>query len=110
MSFFGSNWDENSDSDWNIDKRQYIIYGIVVPYMKELIEMYGQQNDIFGIFYGRDGKFIILGKILVESDSFGTDKPFIIPNLNKIDELIVQQQVFEKFGVEGKFNYYFVAK
>lgn len=91
---------------------QYYIYGIVVPYkkIKDKIKEYEHTGDAFGVFFGKDGKFIILGKVLDEDQYFGNDKPFIISTLEEIDEFIIRNQVKDNFGITGKFHYYFVVK
>jgi hypothetical protein len=91
---------------------QYFIYGTLIPYkkIKNNFEEYRHQEDVHGVFWGKDGKFIILGKVLDEEKYFGSEKPFIVPKLDSVDELIIQNQVKDNFGIEGKFHYYFVTK
>lgn len=67
-------------------------------------------DDVHGIFRGRDGKFFILGKVLDSNTCFGQEKPFVIPKLDQLDEIIVQSLVKNRFGVDGDFNYYFVTR
>lgn len=89
---------------------QYIMYGVVVPYNKFNSNASIDNDEIQGIFSGRDGKFIILGKVLNQSKKyFGEDKPFEIPKLTIVDEDIIKSIVFDKYGITGKFNYYFIT-
>jgi hypothetical protein len=91
---------------------QYYIYGILIPYrnIKDNFEEYRHQEDVHGVFWGKDGKFIILGKVLDEDRCFGNKKPFVVAKMDKIDELIIQNQVRDNFNIEGKFEYFFVTK
>ena len=63
MAFFGSNWDE--DEKYSSNKvKQYFMYGTIVSYNKYKDSIKNSvDDDIQGIFSGRDGKFIILGKV-----------------------------------------------
>ena len=88
---------------------QYFIYGTVISLKKfKLIDEI--TDDVHGIFTGRIGKFLILGKVLDSDSCFGQEKPFKIPKLDDIDELIIRQQIKDKFDVDGTFNYYFITK
>lgn len=99
----------------NAKINQYFMYGIVVPYRKykERIEEFNPDDDVQGIFSGRDGKFIILGKVLSCTDEeyplIGDELPYEVPVLDKIDEIIIQSLVKDKYGVEGIFHYYFIT-
>jgi len=90
------------------------MYGVVVPYEKFKDSIVNTiDDDIQGIFSGRDGKFIILGKVLDANsgESFlGEIKPFEIHKLTMIDERIVESIVFDKYGVRGNFHYYLITK
>jgi hypothetical protein len=94
---------------------QYFMYGIVVPYRKckEKIKEFNPDDDIHGIFSGRDGKFIILGKVLSYTDEeyplIGDEFPYEVPQLEEIDERIVESLVKQKYGVDGIFHYYFIT-
>ena len=64
MPFFNSSFDEN----WygNPKVIQYFMYGLLVSYNKYK-EKFGElksNDDIHGIFRGRDGEFLIIGKVL----------------------------------------------
>lgn len=108
MAFFGNSWDEEGYSSKKIN--QCVMYGIVVPFNKFNCQTSIDNDEIQGIFSGRDGKFIILGKVLHQSKKYlGEDNPFEIPKLSVVDEDIVKYMVFDKYGVTGKFNYYFIT-
>jgi len=65
------------------------------------------EDDIRGIFTGKDGKFIILGKVL---DCVNDDAPYVVPELDEVDKHIIRIGVKDKFDFEGEFNYYFVTQ
>ncbi len=88
---------------------QYFIYGTVVS-LKKFNSIGELDEDVHGIFSGRIGKFLILGKVLESDSCFGQDKPFKVPILDEIDELIIRQQIRDRFNVDGVFNYYFITK
>lgn len=93
------------------------MYGILVPYSKYLeintintIEDVLECNDeIQGIFTGRDSDFMIIGKVIkiVESNN---NEPHIVPELDKNDMNIIENQVNEEYELSGEFHYYFVTK
>lgn len=92
---------------------QYFMYGILVPY-----EAYKDWNldgdgDISCVFDTRDGKHMIIGRVLESTNDnnplLGSKEPLIVPKLEKVDELIIQNSVGEQFGVAGKFHYYFIT-
>lgn len=62
-------------------------------------------DDISCVFSGRDGKFLIIGKIL---EVFDDDKPIIVKELNEYNKLEIQSSVNKNFGLNGDFNHYFV--
>jgi hypothetical protein len=98
---------------------QYFIYGILVPY-KRYVEWKTSKHykisfidddavdDIHGIFTGRDGEFIIIGKFLKSVDI--EDKtPLVVPELDEIDRLVLENLIKDRFGFDGEFHYYFVT-
>lgn len=88
---------------------QYFIYGTVIS-LKKFNSIDEITDDVHGIFSGRIGKFLILGKILESDACFGQNKPFKVPILDEFDELIIKQQIKDRFNVDGSFNYYFITK
>lgn len=126
MPYFGSSWDENWYGDKNNNKmerpNQYFMYGISVPYnwykkwehgtgKKFPVGIYG---DIFCLFDGRDGKYIIIGRVLESTNDdnpyMGDKEPLIVPELDEVDKIIIQNFVKEQFDLEGEFHYYFVTQ
>ena len=109
MPYFGSSWDENWYGDKNKIERlnEYFMYGILVPYDKFKNWNLDAIDDISCIFNGRDGKFLIIGKILEKTND---DNPIIIPELEEVDKIIIQNSVKEQFGLEGESHYYFVTQ
>ena len=106
-----------------MDRRasQYFMYGIIVSY-KEYQERVAnpmkysnmrifldEDEDIHGIFTGRDGEFIILGKVL-ENIYDDNDDPRIIPELEPVDMHIIEKLIQDRYGITGDFHYYFIRK
>lgn len=104
---------------------QYFMYGISVPYnrYKEWEERTGRcfpvgvYGNIFCLFNGRDGRYIIIGKVLERTDTddnnpsyMGYKEPLIVPELEEVDKIIIQNSVKEHFDLEGEFHYYFVTQ
>jgi hypothetical protein len=96
---------------------QYFMYGISVPY-----KYFKEQNwnlnicddEISCLFDTRDGKYLIIGRVLGQTNDddvplLGYKKPFVVPELTKIDEQIIQESVGKQYGVAGKFHYYFIT-
>ena len=93
------------------------MYGILLSYdvyletktgetIKDVLE---NADDIEGIFTGRDGDFVIIGRILETVDSENTE-PLVVPQLVAEDESLTRVTIEEKFGISGEFHYYFVIK
>jgi hypothetical protein len=101
---------------------QYFMYGISVSYdwYKEWEAGTGRKfpvgnyGRVFCLFDSRDGKYIIIGKILEETNEdnpyLGEKKPLVVPTLEEVDEVIIQNSVWNEFGLKGKFYYYFITK
>lgn len=116
---------------------QYLMWGILLPYKwHEQWEKENKKPDgfydtfedfmddsafeikvkhkdgIFCLFDGRDGRFIIIGRVLAKAkdgDMIGDSRPFAIPDIGPDREAIVQS-VIRNFGpVKGEFQYYFVT-
>lgn len=111
MPFFFSSFDENWYGDPDKRKKfiQYFMYGLLVPYNKYK-EKFGElksNDDIHGIFHGRDGEFLIIGKVL---EKINNDIPIVVPKLEEVDKLIIETSMEKEFGFKGEFYYYFVTK
>lgn len=93
---------------------QYFMYGISVPYNAYKDWNLDDNNDISCVFDTRDGKYMIIGKVLESTNDdkplLGNKEPLIVPKLEEVDELIIQNSVGKQFGVAGKFHYYFITK
>lgn len=64
-------------------------------------------DDISCVFYSRDGKFLILGKII---ESFDGNKPIIVNELSEEEKLSIEASVLKNFNIDGEFHHYFVKK
>lgn len=98
-------------------KTQYYMYGILISYKKYLEtstnltinDVLNESEDIQGIFTGRQGDFIIIGKVLkiIEEKNL---EPIIIIKLALHQELTIKNIVKNNYGFDGEFNYYFIKK
>jgi len=99
-------------------KKRYFMYGTVMTYSTylqtsshdETIEDVLQSFDnIEGMFTGRNGEFVIMGKILKTVDTVdGT--PLVIPQLSRDEEKMVEVGVDVNFRIRGEYHYYFIIK
>lgn len=62
-------------------------------------------DDISCVFYSRDGKFLIIGKII---ETFDGDKPIEINELNDDEKHAIETSVLNNFNLKGEFHHYFV--
>ncbi len=115
---------------------QYFMYGIEKPYEwhreweketgKEFhatFEEYMHDNaftrkvehkdGIFCLFDGRDGRYVIIGRVLAKTDDddpfLGSGKPIVVPDLSDIEREYIEESVFKHFGLKGEFHFYFVT-
>ena len=100
---------------------QYFMYGISIPY-KQYKEWevgtgrkfpVGNYGDIFCLFDGRDGKYLIIGRVLEKTNEsnpyLGEKEPFIVPELDEVEKVIIRNSVKQQFDLEGEFHYFFVT-
>ena len=104
--------------------KEYFVYGLVVPFdwYKEWETMTGKdffltfssfintnenRNNIFSVFKGRDGKFMIIGKII---GIVSKDNCIQIPTLTETEKQLVCDIIEDHFGgkLTGEYNYYYV--
>ena len=93
------------------------MYGILVSYNDYLDTKTGNtiedfqnnSDDIQGIFTGRDGDFVIMGRMLETVDN-ESKEPLVVPELETAEESLIRVTIEEKFGITGTFHYYFVIK
>ena len=99
-----------------MNKNQYFMYGTIVSYkayldlrtMCVVDDIFEPNNDIQGIFTGRDAEFIIVGKVLETKENNGD--AHVVPELNDAEINIVRGLIKMKYGIQGEFHYYFVNK
>ena len=89
---------------------QYFIYGTLVSseWYKNWKENEDEKffdDDISVSFSGRDGKHLIIGRILNETNN---EYPIVVPELDEVDRLIIMNSVKKNYGLEGEFHYYFI--
>jgi cytoskeletal protein CcmA (bactofilin family) len=90
------------------------MYGILVSYntylelsVNRTVEDVLKGNDgIQGIFTGRNGDFMIIGKVLgtVKNDK----EPYVVPEIDVNEQGEIEGSVYAQFGLEGEFHYYFI--
>jgi len=98
-------------------KNQYFMYGILVPYKTYLDlkishtidDVLKGDDDIQGIFTGRDNDFMIIGRVLETIDSEDGDA-HVVPELETSEESLIRVTIQEKFDISGEYHYYFVTK
>ena len=115
---------------------QYFMYGKLVPYNwhKEWEKETGKnfhktfdkfmednaydtitkhKDGIFCLFDGRDGRYIIIGRVLQKTDDdqpfLGSDEPLQVPKMEEHEKIIIEDSVFRHFGLEDDFHHYFVT-
>lgn len=107
---------------------QYFIYGISVPYnwhkewenntgndFHETFEEFMEDNheNVHCLFDGRDGRYLIIGKILEKTDKrqrlLGDDEPLVVPEISRRDKEKIKKNVKKYFGLTGEYNFYFVT-
>lgn len=93
---------------------QYFIYGLQIPYTKYLELKDGGKcdvseinDDIQGIFTGRDNNFMIIGKILKNINT-ENNRPLIVPILEDIDKYVIEKSIQASFELEGDYHYFFI--
>lgn len=93
---------------------QYFMYGILIPFKQYLEldtgntveEVLKGDDGIQGIFTGRNGDFMIIGKVLpIEDDG----NPQVVPELDENDMIFIKTTVNKKYDLHGEFHYYFIA-
>lgn len=71
------------------------------------------KDGIFCLFDGRDGRYIIIGKVLEKTENdfpfLGSEEPIIVPEIEIADQAEIEDSVYRHFRVEGDFHYYFVT-
>ena len=98
-----------------MSNKQYFMYGVLVSFQQYLEmdtgntveEVLKGDDGIQGVFTGRNGDFMIVGKVLDSVEDNGN--PQIIPELNEIEMIFVKFSVNKKYGIHGDFHYYFIA-
>jgi hypothetical protein len=92
------------------------MYGILVSYSTYLeLNVNKTVNDalegddgIQGIFTGRDGDFMIIGKVLGTVED--NNEPYVVPEIDVNEQFGLEGSVFAQFGLEGDFHYYFIKQ
>lgn len=62
-------------------------------------------DDISTVFYGRNGKSIIIGKII---ENFENVESLVINELSTDKQEEIKASVYENYGLSGEFNHYFI--
>ena len=97
--------------------KQYFMYGILVSYStylelnenKTVEDVLKGDDGIQRIFTGRDGDFMIIGKVLGTVEDYDGE-PYVVPEINVNEQGEIEGSVYAQFGVEGDFHYYFIKQ
>lgn len=90
------------------------MYGTLISYQKYLDiktilsidDVLKGDDKIQGIFTGRNGDFMIIGKVLETIED--NDEPLIVPELDETQEIFVKSMVNKRYKIHGEFHYYFI--
>lgn len=97
--------------------KEYFMYGVSISYERyvELLnapkdeyaedEVDDGDENTYTFFYGRDGKFVIIGRVL---EIWDDEPPYQLPELMEIDKIMIMRSVYERFGIDDEFHYYFI--
>lgn len=86
---------------WNIEK-----VGTVSEVIDELYDLKEiTDDDISCIFYGRDGKSLIIGKIIKE---FENEEAIIINELDDKTKKEIELSVKNNYNLTTEFNHYYI--
>lgn len=88
---------------------QYFIYGLSLPYEKELL---GKVVDRFTVhvFESRNEKRIIVGKLFIGKTE-PIIEPIAIPNIDIAEELEIKMSLLDALGIDKEFkdfNLYYI--
>ena len=100
-----------------MERKQYFIYGILVSYKDYLdLDVFQTVDDVLedddaiqGIFTGRGGDFMIVGRVLETYEDDG-NQPHPVPLLAEVDMQIIRNEVLDQYNLTGEFHYYFITK
>lgn len=92
------------------------MYGILVSYdtyleinTNQTVEDVLKGDDgIQGIFTGRNGDFMIIGKVLGMVEE--SKALYVVPEIDVNEQGEIEASVYSQFGLEGEFHYYFIRK
>lgn len=98
-----------------MSNNKYFMYGLPIPYSKykEWEDGTGRKfplgtyGDIFCLFNGREGKWVIVGKKIRASNH---ESPILVPELTANEETKIEIDVATTFGFKGDFHYYFIIE
>jgi len=90
------------------------MYGILISYQKYLDiktilsidDVLKGDDGIQGIFTGRNGDFMIIGKVLGTVED--NNEPHVVPEIDAVEQQGIKLSVFAQFGLESEFHYYFI--
>lgn len=94
------NWEKNHTCSFEDIYKNFITENIYV-------DDYSTNENLNCLFNGRDGEFLIIGRIL---EKVNDDKPIEIPMLNDFEIQYIKELVKKHFNVDGEFHYYYVVK
>ena len=115
---------------------QYFMYGIQMPYSwrseweektgKDFFDTFEDFMDdnafdnvakhkegIFCLSDGRDGKYIVIGRVLKKTDNdnpfLGKSNPLTIPHLTDLEKELIAVSIERNFGLKYDLNFHFIT-
>lgn len=70
------------------------------------------KDGIFCIFDGRDGRFILIGRVICKSQDGGLlaeDGPLSLPDFTSLEVELLKDSIERNFGIREPLNFYFVT-
>ncbi len=70
-------------------------------------------EGIFCLRDGRDGKYIIVGRVFEKTkdgELIGEQNPITLPTLSQLEEELLRAAVKRHLGLEGEFKFWFVTQ
>lgn len=76
-------------------------------------ETVNHKDGIFCLFDGRDGRFIIIGRVIQKSkdgEFLADHEPLSPPEFTELEKELLRNSVHRNFGIAGEFKFWFVTQ
>lgn len=70
------------------------------------------KDGIFCLFDGRDGRYIIIGRVLAKTRDgslLGENEPIMLHPPTKLEKEFIRNAVVKNFGIDGDFRLWFIT-